>query len=74
MLEDSQSCLALFKTHKYCFFQGHIERDKWIEIELVELAKQKANNNTKGLPEAQFQAIKQLLMVHELKDGCLHFV
>ena len=40
----------------------HRYKDKGIEAKWIETTKQKADIFTKGLPEAQFQAIRKLLM------------
>ena len=73
VFEDNQGCLSMVNTPKmstrnkylslkYHFFRSHIGKDKGIEAKWVETTKQKADIFTKGLPEAQFQAIRKLLM------------
>ena len=73
VFEDSQSCIAMIKTPKitsqnkylslkYHFFKSHVGKEKGVEVEWVESAKQKADIFTNGLPEAQFQAIRKLLV------------
>ena len=73
VFEDNQGCLSMVNTPKmssrnkylslkYHFFRSHIGRDKGIEAKWIETTKQKADIFTKGLPEAQFMAIRKLLM------------
>ena len=73
VFEDNQGCLSMVNTPKmssrnkylslkYHFFRSHIGKDKGIEAKWIETTKQKADIFTKGLPEAQFQAIRKLLM------------
>jgi len=73
VFEDNQGCLSMVNTPKmssrnkylslkYHFFRSHIGKEKGIEARWIESAKQKADIFTKGLPEAQFQSIRKLLM------------
>ena len=73
VFEDNQGCLSMVNTpkmssrnkylsFKYHFFRSHIGKDKGIEAKWIETTKQKADIFTKGLPEAQFVAIRKLLM------------
>ena len=73
VFEDNQGCLSMvnmpkmstrnkYLSLKYHFFRSHIGKDKGIEAKWIKTTKQKADIFTKGLPEAQFQAIWKLLM------------
>ena len=73
VFEDNQGCLSMVNTPKmssrnkylslkYHFFRSHIGKHKGIEAKWIETTKQKADIFTKGLPEAQFVAIRKLLM------------
>ena len=73
VFEDNQGCLSIVNSPKmstrnkylalkYHFFRSHIGKDKGIEAKWIETTKQQADIFTKGLPEAQFQAIRKLLM------------
>jgi len=73
VFEDNQGCLSMVNSPKmssrnkylalkYHFFRSHIGKDKGIEAKWIETTKQKADIFTKGLPEAQFKAIRKLLM------------
>jgi hypothetical protein len=73
VFEDNQGCLSMFNSPKmsarnkylslkYHFFRSHIGKEKGIEAKWIETTKQKADIFTKGLPEAQFQTIRKLLM------------
>ena len=73
VFEDNPGCLSMVNTPKmssmnkylalkYHFFRSHIGKDKGIEAKWIEMTKQKADIFMKGLPEAQFQAIRKLLM------------
>jgi len=73
VFEDNQGCLSMvnspkmstrnkYLSLKYHFFHSHIGKDKGIEAQWIETTKQKADIFTKGLPEAQFQVIRKLLM------------
>jgi hypothetical protein len=73
VFEDNQGCLSMVNTPKmsarnkylslkYHFFRDHIGKEKGIEAKWIETTKQQADIFTKGLPEAQFQVIRKLLM------------
>ena len=73
VFEDNQGCISIIEmpkvtTHnkylalKYHFFRSHVGKGTGIEVQWVETTKQKADIFTKGLPEAQFEVIRKLLM------------
>ena len=73
IFEDNQGCLSLVKCPqdvprnkylalKYHFFRGLIGEDKGIVARYINTKEQQADIFTKGLPEAQFQAIRKLLI------------
>jgi hypothetical protein len=74
VFEDNQGCLSMVKTPKtatrnkylslkYHFFRSHhIGKDKGIEAKWIKTTNQQADIFTTGLPEAQLQAIRRLLM------------
>jgi hypothetical protein len=73
VFEDNQGCLSMVNTPKmstrnkylslkYHFFRSHIGKEKGIEAKWIETTRQQADIFTKGLPEAQFQSIRKLLM------------
>jgi hypothetical protein len=73
VFEDNQGCLSMvnspkmsarnkYLSLKYHFFRSHIGKEKGIEAKWIETTKQKVDIFTKGLPEAQFQVIRKLLM------------
>jgi hypothetical protein len=59
---DAKMCSKVFKiTMEYHFFKSHIGEEKGIMIHKIESAEHKADIFTKGLPEATFRIIRQLL-------------
>ena len=73
IFEDNQGCLSLVNVPKmstknkylglkYHFFRSHIGAAHGIEARYISTTEQKADIFTKGLPAAQFQAIRKLLI------------
>ena len=73
VFEDNQGCLSLvnvpkmsprnkYLALKYHFFRGQIGEDKGIVAKYINTKEQRADIFTKGLPEAQFQVIRKLLI------------
>ena len=73
VFEDNQGCLSLvnvpkmsprnkYLALKYHFFRGQIGVEKGIVAQYINTKEQQADIFTKGLPEAQFQAIRKLLI------------
>ena len=73
VFEDNQGCLSLvnvpkmppcnkYLASKYHFFRGQIGEDKGIVARYINTKEQQADIFTKGLPEAQFQTIRKLLI------------
>ena len=73
VFEDNQGCLSLvnvpkmsprnkYLALKYHFFRGQIGEDKGIVAKYISTKEQRADIFTKGLPEAQFQVIRKLLI------------
>ena len=73
VFEDNMGCLSLvnvpkmsprnkYLALKYHFFRSQIGESKGIVAKYVNTKEQKADIFTKGLPEAQFQHIRKLLI------------
>ena len=73
VFEDNQGCLSLVNVPKmsprnknlglkYHFFRSQIGESKGIVAKCVKTTEQEADIFTKGLPEAQFQHIRKLLI------------
>jgi hypothetical protein len=73
VFEDNQGCLSLvnvpkmstrnkYLSLKYHFFRSHIGEDKGIVARYISTTEQRADILTKGLPAAQFQVIRKLLI------------
>ncbi len=73
VFEDNQGCLSLvnvpkmstrnkYLALKYHFFRGHIGESKGIVAKYIKSSAQRADVLTKGLPQAQFETIRKLLM------------
>ena len=73
VFEDNQGCLSLvnvpkmsprnkYLALKYHFFRSEIGEDKGILAKWMTSKEQKADIFTKGLPVAQFQSIRKLLI------------
>ena len=73
VFEDNQGCLSLvnvpkmsprnkYLALKYHFFRSQIGESKGVVAQYVSTKEQKADIFTKGLPEAQFQHIRKLLI------------
>ena len=73
VFEDNQGCLSLvnvpkmsprnkYLALKYHFFRSEIGEDKGVVAKYVSTKEQKADIFTKGLPPAQFQHIRKLLI------------
>lgn len=73
VFEDNQGCLSLvnvpkmsprnkYLALKYHFFRSEIGEKKGIVAKYINTKEQKADIFTKGLPEAQFECIRKLLI------------
>ena len=73
VFEDNQGCLSLvnvpkmsprnkYLALKYHFFRSQIGESKGVVAKYISTKEQKADIFTKGLPEAQFEVIRKLLI------------
>ena len=70
---DNQSCLSMVNVPKMCtrnkylslkyhFFRSHLGPEKGIVVRYIKTTEQGADIFTKGLPPAQFEVIRKLLI------------